>query len=81
MVGVLSATSVATAWGDSIATGIVKQFKFGVLKRRGDVDINKEIGKKVTKNSLGLKMAKVGRMKGEMRMLQAPPPGISCWVR
>eukprot|EP00729_Bicosta_minor_P007814 gene7814-2260_t len=24
-------------------------------------------------------MAKVGRMKGEMRMLQAPPPGISCW--
>lgn len=38
MVGVLSATSVATAWGDLIATGIVKQFKFGVLKRRGDVN-------------------------------------------
>lgn len=80
MVGVLSATSVGTAWGDSIATGIVKQFKLECL-RRGDVDINKKIGKKVTKNSLGLKMAKVGRMKGEMRMLQAPPPGISCWVR
>ena len=26
-------------------------------------------------------MAKAGRMKGELRMLQSPPPGISCWVR
>ena len=73
----MSATSVGTAWGDSIATGIVKQFKLECL-RRGDVDINKKIGKKLQESDQKFPWLKNGESwKNERR--DADAPGTTAW--